>query len=88
MTLYQRLAATSSQGTSREQRVVLDAIHRARNLHPAYGPSIKELAGVCGVTQTDVYQKLMRLRRDGLVTWDEGVARSIRLVDEEYQCHE
>lgn len=85
MTLYEKVAATPSQGTTHEQMVVLRAIRRARRLHPAYGPSITELAGLCLVTRTDIYQKLMRLRRDGLVTWDEGVARSIRLVDEEYQ---
>ena len=85
MTSSQRIAKSASQGTTREQRVVLQAIRRARNLHPAYGPSIAELAGVCRVNVNDTYQKLLRLRRDGLVAWDDGVARSIRLVDEEYQ---
>jgi DNA-binding IclR family transcriptional regulator len=40
-----------------------------------------EIATAIGSTKTDVYQKLMRLRRDGLVTWDSGVARSIRLTE-------
>jgi len=88
VTSSERIANSSSQGTTPQQLVVLLEIRLARNRHPAYGPSIAELATACCVNVNDIYQKLVRLRRDGLVTWDEGVARSIRLVDEEYQCHE
>lgn len=85
MSEYQKVLARRSEGTSREQRAVMKAIRRARNLHPAYGPSISELATALGVNKTDVYQKLMRLRRDGLVEWEDRIARSIRLTEEQYE---
>jgi DNA-binding MarR family transcriptional regulator len=78
--MLQTVLAAKSEGTTSEQWAVVVAIRRARNLHPTYGPSMAEIATAIGSTKTDVYQKLMRLRRDGLVTWDSGVARSIRLT--------
>jgi DNA-binding MarR family transcriptional regulator len=81
MGMLQTVLAAKSEGTTSEQWAVVVAIRRARNLHPAYGPSMAEIATAIGSTKTDVYQKLMRLRRDGLVTWDSGVARSIRLTE-------
>jgi DNA-binding MarR family transcriptional regulator len=85
MSVYGKVLAARSEGTSAEQFAVVVAIRRARNLHPAYGPSIAELAAAIGSTKTDVYQKLMRLRRDGLVAWEDRIARSIRLTEEQYE---
>lgn len=78
-----RIASAKSEGTSDEQRAVLDAVRHFRKLHPHYGPSFRELARHLGVGLTDVWQKLTRLRRDGLVAWDDGVSRSIHVVEEQ-----
>lgn len=80
MSIYDSIATARSEGTTREQMAVVDAIRRCRQRHPHYGPSVRELSGEIGTATTDVYQKLARLRRDGLVEWDESVARSIRVV--------
>lgn len=82
MSIYDKIATTRSEGTSREQMAVVYAVRRLRNRHPGYGPSIKELSVELGVSLNDVYQKLVRLRRDGRVTWDDGIARSINVVGE------
>lgn len=82
MTITARISSAKSEGTSNEQRAVLDAVRHFRRLHPHYGPSVRELARHLGVGLTDVWQKLTRLRRDGLVAWDDGVSRSIHVVEE------
>lgn len=82
MSIYDHVAATKSEGTSKEQMEVVYAIRRCRNRHPGYGPSVRELTVELGRSSNDVYQKLVRLRRDGLVEWDDNVARSIRVVGE------
>lgn len=82
MTTYLRIAAAKSEGTSHEQMAVVHAIRLCRNKHRHYGPSVRELSAELGVNCTDVYQKLVRLRRDGLVDWDRGIPRSIRVVGE------
>lgn len=83
MTISERIAASRTQGTSKGQRAVVAAIRRARKSHPHYGPSVRELAYDLGVAPTDVWQKLARLKRDGLVTWEDGIPRTIRLVEGE-----
>lgn len=82
MSVREMIANAKSEGTSAEQMDVVYAIRRCRNRHPHYGPSVRELSVELSRNATDVYQKLSRLRRDGLVEWDENVARSIRVVGE------
>lgn len=82
MNTYARIAASKSDGTTAEQMAVVHCIRRCRNRHRHYGPSVRELADELGVAVADVYQKLVRLRRDGLVEWDCGIPRSIRVVGE------
>lgn len=69
-----------SAGTTPKQRAVLAAIvylTAARR----YPPSIRGIAGHLGVNVNDVYQKLVRLERDGLVARDRNVCRSVRVVE-------
>lgn len=80
---WQRIASENGTGTTPEQMAVVYAIRRARMRHPGAGPSYRELADDLGVNINDIVQKVARLRRDGLVTWDEGVSRSIRIVGEQ-----
>lgn len=82
MTQHCRILATPSAGTTREQMAVVYAIRRARNRHPGCGPSLRELANDLGLSLNDVSQKVSRLLRDGLVTRDDGVPRSLRVVED------
>lgn len=82
MSISERIARSRSQGTSAGQLAVMNAIIRARRKHPEYGPSVRELAKDMGTAVTDVWQKLARLKRDGLVTWVDGIPRTIRVVKE------
>jgi SOS-response transcriptional repressor LexA len=70
------------QGTTARQLAVVEAIREARRRHPAYGPSIREIAAAVGTSTNDVASKIARLERDGVVVRDLGVARSIRIRGE------
>jgi DNA-binding MarR family transcriptional regulator len=67
-----------SAGTTPKQRAVLAAIVELTAAR-RYPPSIRGLADHLGVNVNDVYQKIVRLQRDGLVEWDPGVCRSLRV---------
>jgi SOS-response transcriptional repressor LexA len=71
--------AACPAGTTAPQRAVLKSIVRltAALGHP---PTVREIAADIGVNPSDVQQKMWRLRRDGRVTWDEGRARTVRVV--------
>jgi repressor LexA len=69
-----------SAGTTAKQRAVMDAIVELTAAR-GYPPSIRDLANHFGVNVNDVYQKITRLHRDGLVAWDPGVCRSLRVVE-------
>jgi SOS-response transcriptional repressor LexA len=46
-----------------------------------YAPTVRELAQVVGLASSStVWYWLMRLRYEGLVTWEEGKTRTIRLT--------
>ena len=67
-----------SAGTTPKQRAVLAAIVELTAAR-GYPPSIRNLADHFAVNVNDVYQKILRLQRDGLVEWDPGVCRSLRV---------
>ena len=67
-----------SAGTTPKQRAVLAAIVELTAAR-GYPPSIRNLADHFAVNVNDVYQKIVRLQRDGLVEWDPGVCRSLRV---------
>lgn len=67
-------------GTTDAQRRLLAAI-RERWASRGYAPSYRELADDLGVGINDVRQKLVRLRRDGLVEFEDGVCRTVRVVE-------
>ena len=69
-----------SAGTTAKQRAVMDAIVELTAAR-RYPPSIRDLANHFGVNVNDVHQKITRLHRDGLVVWDTGVCRSLRVVE-------
>ena len=72
------IRSARSAGTTPKQRAVLTAIVELTAAR-GYPPSIREIADHLGVNVNDVHQKLVRLQRDGLVEWDPGVCRSLRM---------
>ena len=71
---------TATTTTTPKQLAVLDAIVDL-TAERGYPPTMREIAAVIGSIHSDVQQKLWRLRRDGRVTWDEGRARTVRVVE-------
>jgi SOS-response transcriptional repressor LexA len=69
---------TTARTTTRQQQVV-DAILEARARHPSYGPSFREIAMAIGTSVNDVAEKCRRLKRDGVIAWEPGIARSLRV---------
>lgn len=67
-------------GTTDAQRVLLAAI-RARWAARGYAPTYRELAHDIGTSLNDVKQKLVRLQRDGLVEFEPGLSRTVRVVE-------
>jgi repressor LexA len=64
------------------QRDVVAAIRRLAKEH-GYPPTIRELGDDLGITTPNgVKQHLRLLARKGWVTWEEGKARTLRLVGE------
>ena len=72
--------AACPQGTSDQQRAVVQSIVRL-TASIGYPPTVREIAADLGHNPSDIQQKLWRLRRDGVVTWDEGRTRTVRVVE-------
>lgn len=79
-TRYLVVAGQKSSGTSDKQRSLLAEIRRLTEAR-GYSPTRRELANATGTHINNVQQMLFRLRRDGALTFDDGVARSIRIVE-------
>lgn len=62
------------------QHEVLDTI-RTYHDRTGYAPSIRELADLLGISGAATYRALVRLRDAGAVDWDEGVARTLRVLE-------
>ena len=71
---------TATLTATAPQLALLHAIE-ARIAAHGYSPSLRELADDLGVCVNDVKQKLRILRRDGLVTFVAGQARTVRVVE-------
>jgi SOS-response transcriptional repressor LexA len=69
-----------SAGTTDQQRAVLDALSRL-SAAKGYAPTVREIADDLAVNVNDVMQKLWRLRRDGVVDWEDGRCRTLRIVE-------
>jgi len=68
-----------------DQQAVMDGIvtfiEAFRGSH-AYGPSYQEIGASVGLrSKSDVHRYVHMLRGRGLVQWDEGVHRTIRLTE-------
>lgn len=63
------------------QSDVLDFIEKYQTDHNGRSPTVREIAKALGLTSTNsVYQHLCKLRAKGLLTWEPGAVRTIRIL--------
>lgn len=65
---------------SPSQHKIIEAIRVHTDAHH-HAPTTRELADVLGIAPSAVHGTLVRLRTMGLVTWSEGQARTLRVLD-------
>lgn len=68
-----------SQGRTEAQLAVVEVI-REYVAACGYPPTFRDIADSTGTGVNDVAAKCQRLRRDGVLTWVDGKARTIRVV--------
>lgn len=73
------IQAAKSHGTTKRQMAVLKAVAKWIASH-GYPPTFREVARSMDIHTSDVFQKLVRLRRDGVVDWEDGKCRTLRIV--------
>jgi len=80
MNTLKQIPAAKSAGTTAKQRELVDAIKRLTAEADGLPPTVRELSTATGTNVGDVQQKLNRLRRDGVVVWKQGKARTLRVT--------
>jgi SOS-response transcriptional repressor LexA len=75
------ILAAGSRGTTDRQRKLLDVFRNLRDAN-GYAPTFRELADAAGTNVGDVAAKFWRMRRDGVVSWVDGRARTVTIVEE------
>jgi SOS-response transcriptional repressor LexA len=70
-----------SNGTTDKQRWLLGVFRRLRDAR-GYPPTFREVANAAGTNVGDVAAKFLRMRRDGVVSWVDGKARTVTIVEE------
>jgi SOS-response transcriptional repressor LexA len=80
MNTLQQIPAAKSAGTTAKQLELVETIRRLTAEADGLPPTVRELSAGVGTNVGDVQQKLNRLRRDGVVIWKAGKARTLRVV--------
>jgi SOS-response transcriptional repressor LexA len=80
MNTLQQIPAAKSAGTTAIQLELVATIRRLTAAADGLPPTVRELSAATGTRCGDVQQKLNRLRRDGVVTWKQGKARTLRVI--------
>ena len=78
-TLHQ-IPLAKSAGTTAKQRELVEVIRRLTAEADGLPPTVRELSTATGTQLADIQQKLTRLRRDGVVIWRPGRARTLRII--------
>lgn len=80
MNTLQQIPLAKSAGTTAKQRELVEVIRRLTAEADGLPPTVRELSTATGTQLADVQQKLNRLRRDGVVIWRPGRARTLRVI--------
>lgn len=73
------VAEQASMGTTNKQLELLQEIVTWISIR-GYPPTVREMADLMGTAIGDIQCKLARLRRDGLVEWEERRSRTLRVT--------
>ena len=79
MNTLQQITAATSAGTTAKQLELVGVIRRLTAEADGLPPTVRELSANTGTALADIQQKLNRLRRDGVVIWRQGKARTLRI---------
>jgi len=80
MNTLQQIPAAKSAGTTAKQLELVEVIRRLTADSDGLPPTVRELSAAAGTALADIQQKLNRLRRDGVVIWKQGKARTLRVT--------
>jgi len=80
MNTLQQITAAKSAGTTGKQLELVAAIRHLTAEADGLPPTVRELSANTGTALADIQQKLNRLRRDGVVIWKQGKARTLRIT--------
>lgn len=80
MNTLQQIPVAKSAGTTPKQMELVAAIRQLTAQADGLPPTVRELSTAVGTNVGDVQQKLNRLRRDGVVIWRQGKARTLRVI--------
>lgn len=80
MNTFQRIPLAKSAGTTAKQLELVAVIRRMTAEADGLPPTVREISAETGTNISDVAQKLERMRRDGVVSWRPGKARTLRIV--------
>jgi SOS-response transcriptional repressor LexA len=80
MNTLKQIPTAKSAGTTAKQLELVAAIRQLTAEADGLPPTVRELSTAVGTNVGDVQQKLNRLRRDGVVAWKQGKARTLRVT--------
>jgi SOS-response transcriptional repressor LexA len=80
MNTLKQIPGAKSAGTTAKQLELVETIRRLTVEADGLPPTVRELSAGVGTNVGDVQQKLNRLRRDGVVIWKQGKARTLRVI--------
>jgi SOS-response transcriptional repressor LexA len=80
MNTLQQITAAKSAGTTGKQLELVAVIRQLTAEADGLPPTVRELSATTGTALADIQQKLNRLRRDGVVIWKQGKARTLRVT--------
>jgi SOS-response transcriptional repressor LexA len=66
-----------TDGLTPTQQSVLDVLNGPR----PYPPTVRELAAILDCSTSNAYAHLLMLRRKGMVEWEPGKPRTLRVVN-------
>jgi SOS-response transcriptional repressor LexA len=80
MNTLAQIPAAKSAGTTAKQLELVEVIRRLTADSDGLPPTVREISATTGTALADIQQKLNRLRRDGVVIWRKGKARTLRVT--------
>ncbi|MGC4378230.1 hypothetical protein WD019_15080 [Fictibacillus sp. Mic-4] len=79
---YRKKGEVQLRKISKRQQEILDLITNYIREY-SFPPTVREICNLSGLRSTStVHRHLEQLRKKGLITWEEGLPRTLRLIDQ------